>query len=97
MLTSYATVLLGHCHQSNTLYPFCGDFFFFSALPSLHYTSEREHLFVFVCVRAARARGSCARRRESVTCTVIFFFLPFSVRCSAELEVTDCLCKAGSL
>lgn len=74
MLTSYATVLLGHCHQSNTLYPFCGDFFFFSARPSLHCTSEREHLFVFVCVRAARARGGV---RVRLAPEFFKFFCPF--------------------
>lgn len=40
MLTSYATVLLGHCHQSNILFPFCTDFIFSVwvsvCTPSLH-------------------------------------------------------------
>lgn len=48
----------------------------------------------YVCVFVYLCPCNMCVHYESVTYTIIF---PFSVQCSAQLKVTDCLCKPGSL
>lgn len=69
-----------------------GLFLFLSVpLASLYEWVWTLFLCLFACTRLVRAAvWECDLHRN-------FYFFPFSVRCSAELEVTDCLCKAGSL
>lgn len=89
MLTSYATVLLGHCHQSNTLYPYCWGFLF-SVCVSACTSTIGVCVCVRICVYLCKC-GSACNMCVQYECD-LHHNCSFLVQCSAELSVTDSLC-----